>query len=171
MATSKIDPAELSERSTELGISVDAANQIIGELAKLIADVFTLYLKTKNFHWHITGGHFRTYHLLLDEQADQIFAKVDPVAERARKLGGGTIRSKSDISNHQRLMDNNKKSINPHDMLLELRDDNRDLAQFLRVVHEMCGKYRDAGTAGLIEIWIDETERRTWLSSETVGGV
>jgi starvation-inducible DNA-binding protein len=140
--------------------------EICGTLRPLLADVFALYLKTKNFHWHMTGPHFRDYHLLLDEQAEQIFAMTDDIAERARKLGGTTLHSISDISKHQRLADNNSESVGPEKMLSELRDDNRALTQFLRVTHELCESYNDVATTSLIEVWIDQTERRAWFLSE-----
>jgi len=155
-----------SETVTDLGS--DAAVEIAGALRKLLADVFTLYLKTKNFHWHMSGKHFRDYHLLLDEQATQIFAMTDVIAERARKLGGTTIRSISDISRHQRLTDNNAEFVAPHDMLVELRGDNQELTKSLRAAHELCERRDDVATASLIEVWIDETERRTWFLSEIV---
>jgi len=135
-------------------------------LRELLADVFTLYIKTKNFHWHMTGRHFRDYHLLLDEQGEQIFAMTDDIAERARKLGGPTIKSISDISAHQSLKDNNNEFVPPNEMLTELRDDNQQLTRFLRSAHEVCDKYNDVATASLIENWIDETERRTWFLRE-----
>jgi starvation-inducible DNA-binding protein len=137
-------------------------------LRALLADVFTLYLKTKNFHWHMSGKHFRDYHRLLDEQADQIFAMTDDIAERSRKIGATTLRSISDISRHQRLNDNNAELVAPKDMLVELRDDNRQLTLELRSTHELCEKHHDVATASLIENWIDETERRTWFLSEIV---
>jgi starvation-inducible DNA-binding protein len=130
--------------------------------------VFALYLKTKNFHWHMSGPHFRDYHLLLDEQASQVFAMTDDIAERARKLGGTTIRSISDISRHQRLKDNNAEFVTPEGMLVELRDDSRQLTRVLRSAHELCERHDDVATASLIENWIDETERRTWFLSEIV---
>jgi starvation-inducible DNA-binding protein len=131
-----------------------------------LADVFALYLKTKNFHWHMTGKHFRDYHLLLDEHGDQIYAMTDDIAERARKLGGTTLRSIGDIARHQRLKDNNDKSVSPEDMLGELCSDNRQLAAFMRETHEVCDKHGDVATASLLENWIDETERRAWFLSE-----
>jgi len=155
-----------SEFASDLGS--DAVVEISGALRKLLADVFALYLKTKNFHWHMSGPHFRDYHLLLDEQAMQIFAMTDDIAERARKLGGTTIRSISDISRHQRLTDNNAEFVAPHDMLLELRADNQQLTRELRSAHELCDRRNDVATASLIENWIDETERRTWFLSEIV---
>ena len=155
-----------SETSTDL--SGDAVVKISGELRKLLADVFALYVKTKNFHWHLSGPHFRDYHLLLDEHATQIFAMTDDIAERARKIGGTTIRSVSDVSKHQRLKDNNDEGVAPEDMLAELRTDNLELTRNLRSAHELCEKHKDVATASLIENWIDETERRTWFLSEIV---
>ncbi len=142
--------------------------EISSALNRLLADVFALYLKTKSFHWHMTGRHFRDYHLLLDEHAEQIFAMTDDVAERVRKIGGTTLRSISDISRHQCLKDNKKESTSPEDMLTELRTDNRELTRFLRLTHEVCEKHNDVATANLIENWIDESERRTWFLSEIV---
>ena len=141
---------------------------IEGELRRLLADVFALYVKTKNFHWHMSGKHFRDYHLLLDEQAQQIFAMTDDIAERARKIGGTTIHSIRDIAEHQRLRDNNAEFVPPLDMLTELRDDNKTLTRELRATHKLCDEHNDVATASLIENWIDETERRTWFLSETV---
>ncbi|MFZ2060939.1 MAG: DNA starvation/stationary phase protection protein [Candidatus Binatus sp.] len=153
---------------TPTDLSGDAVVEISGSLRKLLADVFTLYLKTKNFHWHMSGKHFREYHLLLDEQSDQIFAMTDEIAERARKLGGATIHSIRDIAEHQRLKDNNAEFVPPQDMLTELRGDNLQLTRELRVTHKLCEQYDDVATASLIENWIDETERRTWFLSEIV---
>ena len=155
-----------SEFSTDLG--GDAVLEIAGELHKLLADVFALYIKTKNFHWHMSGRHFRDYHMLLDEHGAQIFAMTDDVAERARKIGGTTVRSVSDISKHQRLKDNNAERVAPEDMLAELRADNQELTRNLRSAHELCEKHNDVATASLIENWIDETERRMWFLSEIV---
>ncbi len=146
----------------------DAVVEISGELLKLLADVFALYVKTKNFHWHMSGPHFRDYHLLLDDQGTQIFAMTDDIAERARKIGGTTLRSVSDISKHQRLKDNNAERVAPENMLAELRADNQELTRNLRSAHELCEKHNDVATASLIENWIDETERRTWFLSEIV---
>jgi len=158
----------VSEPSADLGRA--ATDEITAELRKLLADVFALYLKTKGFHWHINGPHFRDYHLLLDEQADQIFVMTDAIAERARKIGGDTLRSIGDITKHQRLTDNDKMSLSPNDMLTQLRTDNRELTRFLRMAHELCEEHNDVATASLIENWIDETERRTWFLSEIVSG-
>ena len=144
--------------------------EISNELRHLLADVFALYVKTKNFHWHMSGVHFRDYHLLLDEHAEQIFDMSDDVAERARKIGGNTLRSIGDIAKHQRLKDDDRESLNPRDMLIDLRSDNRELTRFLRLAHEICEKHNDVATASLIENWIDETERRCWFLSEIVSG-
>ena len=164
--SSAILTKQFSEVKTDL--SGDAVVEISGSLRKLLADVFTLYVKTKNFHWHMTGKHFRDYHLLLDEQATQIFAMTDAIAERARKLGGTTIRSIKDIAQHQRLKDNNADFVAPLEMLAELRDDNQRLTREMRAAHELCEEHNDVATASLIEVWIDETERRTWFLAETV---
>jgi len=157
-----------SENQT--GLSRDAVVEISAALRLLVADVFGLYIKTKNFHWHMTGGSFRDLHSLLDEQSDQIFAMTDDIAERARKIGGSTIRSISDISRHQRLKDNNEEDLPPKIMLLELQADNLQLTRFLRSTHEVCEHRDDLATASLIENWIDEAERRTWFLSEVVRG-
>ncbi len=162
---------EKSALDTITDLSREGVAEISTGLRQLLADTFALYLKTKNFHWHMTGRHFRDYHLLLDEHAEQIFAMTDDIAERARKIGGTTLYSISDISRHQRLKDNNNESLAPEDMLAELRADNRELTRFLRSTHEICEKYNDVATASLIETWIDETERRTWFLSEVVGGL
>jgi starvation-inducible DNA-binding protein len=157
---------EISEVATDL--SGDAVVEISNELHKLLADVFALYVKTKNFHWHMSGSHFRDYHLLLDEQGGQIFEMTDDIAERARKIGGSTIRSIGDISKHQRLKDNDAERVAPQRMLSELRADNLELTRSLRSAHELCEKHNDVATASLVENWIDETERRTWFLSEIV---
>ena len=161
-----MEKKRISEIPTDL--SGDAVVEISGELRKLLADVFALYLKTKNFHWHMSGRHFRDYHLLLDEHGEQIFAMTDDIAERARKIGGTTLHSIGDISKHQRLKDNNAERVVPEDMLSELRADNQELTRNLRSTHELCDKHNDVATASLIENWIDETERRTWFLSEIV---
>jgi starvation-inducible DNA-binding protein len=150
----------------EIDLSREAVIEISGVLRQLLADVFSLYLKTKNFHWHMTGRHFRDYHLLLDEHADQIFAMTDDIAERARKIGGSTLRSIGDVARHQRLKDNDDESVAPLAMLSELRHDNSQLTRFLRAAHEICAKYNDVATTSLIEVWIDQTERRTWFLAE-----
>lgn len=156
------------QRAEAKDLGREAVNEISEELRKLLADVFALYVKTKNFHWHMTGRHFRDYHLLLDEHADQIFAMTDDIAERARKIGGYTLRSIGDIGRHQRLKDRNDGSILPREMLTELRDDNAQLTRSLRSAHEICDRYKDVATTSLIEVWIDQAERRTWFLSEVV---
>ena len=154
------------EGSRDLGR--DGVTEISNALRPLLADVFALYMKTKNFHWHMSGRHFRDYHLLLDEQAEQIFAMTDDIAERARKIGGTTLRSISDVARHQRLKDNNEEVVGPEQMLAEVRADNVELVHFLRTTHEVCEKHGDVATTSLIENWIDQTERRTWFLSEIV---
>jgi starvation-inducible DNA-binding protein len=157
---------EKNSKTTPTDLSGDAVEEISSYLRRLLADVFALYVKTKNFHWHISGRHFRDYHLLLDEQASQIFAITDPIAERARKIGGTTIRSISDIARNQRLKDNNKEGVSPQEVISELCDDNQQLTRSLRAVHEVCDRHNDVATASLIEVWIDESERRTWFLAE-----
>jgi starvation-inducible DNA-binding protein len=152
-------PTDLSQNSVE---------QISTFLRELLADVFALYVKTKNFHWHMSGRHFRDYHLLLDEHGDQIFAMTDAIAERSRKIGGTTIRSIGDIARHQRLKDNDKEFVAPNDMLKELCADNQALTRSLRAKHKVCEQHNDVATTSLLETWIDETERRTWFLSETI---
>jgi starvation-inducible DNA-binding protein len=162
-------PQATHETPTDL--SREGVTEITAALRQLLADSFALYLKTKNFHWHMTGRHFRDYHLLLDEHADQIFAMTDDIAERARKIGGTTLRSISDISRHQRLKDNNDESVAPKEMLAELNADNQALTRYFRATHETCDKFNDVATASEIEVWIDQTERRTWFLSEIVQGL
>ena len=151
---------------TPTNLSSNATTDISGALNALLADMFALYLKTKNFHWHMSGPHFRDYHLLLDEQGEQIFDTTDDIAERARKIGGTTLRSIGHIARLQRIADNDADFVTPQDMLAELRDDNKDLTQRLREVHEVCDEHGDVATASLIENWIDEAERRTWFLFE-----
>ena len=162
----KEKPQAMQETST--GLSREGVGEIATALRGLLADTFALYVKTKNFHWHMTGQHFRDYHLLLDEHSDQIFAMTDDIAERARKIGGTTLRSIGDISRHQRLKDNNDESVAPKEMLAELSADNQALTRYFRSAHEICEKYNDVATASMIEIWIDQTERRTWFLLEIV---
>jgi starvation-inducible DNA-binding protein len=149
---------------TDLGAG--ATKDISAAMNGVLADVFALYVKTKNFHWHLSGPHFRDYHLLFDEQAEQIFAMTDAIAERVRKVGGATIRSVGHIARTQRVLDNDAEYVEPSDMLAELRDDNKALAARLREAHNVCDEHRDIATASLIEVWIDETERRTWFLYE-----
>jgi starvation-inducible DNA-binding protein len=150
---------------TDLGAK--ASKNIAGGMNAILADVFALYIKTKNFHWHMSGPHFRDYHLLLDEQADQLYAMTDPIAERIRKTGGSTLRSIGHIARIQRIKDNDADYVEPLDMLAELREDNMTLAARLREVHNVVDELRDIATASLIENWIDETERRTWFLFES----
>ncbi len=152
---------------TPTDLTRSATKDITAAMNAILADVFALYVKTKNFHWHISGPHFRDYHLLLDEQADQIFAMTDPIAERIRKIGGLTLRSIGHISRTQRVLDNDAEYVEPLDMIAELADDNRTLATRLREAHNVCDEHRDVATASLIEVWIDETERRAWFLYET----
>src|SRR5438105_7115223 len=155
---------------TPTDLSHDGVEEISSALRQLLADVFALYLKTKNFHWHMSGRHFRDYHLLLDEHGDQLFAMTDPIAERIRKIGGLTIKSIGHISHLQRVLDNNAEYVDPSDMIAELAEDNKTLAGRLREAHNVCDEHRDVATASLIEVWIDETERRTWFLSEIKRG-
>ena len=157
-------------RSLALATPSDLDNQAVrdiqGAMNPILADVFALYLKTKNFHWHMSGPHFRDYHLLLDEQADQLFSMTDPIAERVRKVGGCTLYSIGHISRLQRISDNDAQYVEPLDMLAELREDNKMLVARLREAHGVCDDHRDIATASLIEVWIDEGERRTWFLFE-----
>ena len=145
----------------------NADTALIDSLNRLLADCFALYLKTKNFHWHVSGPHFRDFHLLLDEQAAELFAMTDPIAERVRKIGGQTLRSIGHVARLQRVLDNDADYVEPSDMLAELCEDNKALTTRLREVHDLCGEYHDVTTASLIENWIDESERRTWFLFET----
>ena len=160
----------MARRKAPLGTPTDltpnATRDLSGALTMLLADMFALYVKTKNFHWHVSGPHFRDYHLLLDEQADQIFATTDGIAERVRKIGGTTLRSIGHIARLQRLPDNDADFVSPQDMLAELRDDNKQLAASLRETHGLCDEHGDVATASLLEVWIDEAERRTWFLFE-----
>jgi starvation-inducible DNA-binding protein len=158
--------AEKNTKEAPTDLSGDAVEEISSNLRRLLADVFAIYVKTKNFHWHVSGRHFRDYHLLLDEQATEVFAMTDPIAERARKIGGTTIRSIGDIAKNQRLKDNNKENVSPMDMISELCDDNQQLTRSLRAAHEICDRHNDVATASLIEVWIDESEKRTWFLAE-----
>jgi len=166
---------ELKERqraplSTPTDLTAEAIRDVAGALNAILADVFALYLNTRSFHWHLSGPHFRDYHLLFDEQADQIFAMTDPIAERVRKIGGSTITSIGHIARLQRVLDNDVSYVVPEDMLAELCEDNKTLAARLREAHNVCDEYRDVATASLIEVWIDETERRTWFLFEAGRG-
>src|SRR5271169_4652356 len=151
---------------TPTDLSSNATRDVAAALNLLLADAFALYIKTKNFHWHMSGPHFRDYHLLLDEQADQIFAMTDPLAERVRKLGGTTLRSIGQIARIKRVLDNDADYVTPQDMLAELRDDNKQMVAAMREAHGVCDESGDVASASLIEVWIDETERRTWFLFE-----
>jgi starvation-inducible DNA-binding protein len=152
--------------ATPTDLKPAATKDIAGAMNAILADVFALYVKTKNFHWHMSGPHFRDYHLLLDEQADQLFAMTDAIAERVRKIGGSTLKSIGHISRMQRVQDNDVDYVEPQDMLAEVREDNKELTARLREAHNVCDEHRDIATASLIEVWIDETERRTWFLYE-----
>ncbi|HEX6626673.1 MAG TPA: DNA starvation/stationary phase protection protein [Gemmatimonadaceae bacterium] len=156
-----------SPLSTPTDLNAEGSRDISAELNGVLADVFALYLKTKNFHWHVSGPNFRDYHLLLDEQADQLYEMTDPIAERVRKLGGLTIRSIGQISRTQRILDNDADYVEPSDMLAELGEDNKSLRARLRQAHNACEEYGDVATASLIEVWLDETERRIWFLFES----
>jgi starvation-inducible DNA-binding protein len=165
------DRRDLQERrasplTTPSDLDREAAEAIAAVMNPILADAYALYVKTKNFHWHMSGPHFRDYHLLLDEQADQIFAMTDPIAERVRKVGGRTIHSIGQIARLKHVSDNDAEYVDPLDMLAELREDNKALAGRLREAHDLCDEHRDVATASLIEVWIDETERRTWFLFE-----
>ena len=171
MAKTDSEKSELRRRRetpliTPTDLGAKASADIAGGMNAILADVFALYMKTKNFHWHMSGPHFRDYHLLLDEQADQLFAMTDAIAERVRKTGGSTLRSIGHISRIQRVLDNDADYVEPLDMLAELREDNQTLVARLRELHEVVDGLRDIATASLIENWIDETERRSWFLFE-----
>jgi starvation-inducible DNA-binding protein len=171
MSNAAVDTQALHRRRlaplrTPGGLPSEAARDIGAELNVLLADTLALYLKTKNFHWHMSGPAFRDYHLLLDEQATQVFGTVDPIAERVRKLGGTTLRSIGHASRLQRLADNDAEFVTPHGMLAELREDNQRLAEFMRETHSLCDEAGDVATTSLLENWIDETEQRVWFLFE-----
>ena len=168
-AGSKAYPAP-SALSVPTNISSEGAQQISQAVNGLVADAFALYLKTKNFHWHLSGSHFRDYHLLFAQQAEQIFATIDPLAERVRKLGGTTLRSVSDVASKQHVQDNNAEFVTPLEMLQELMEDNKNYAGRETQTHELCEKYKDVATASLLEVYIDETQRRTWFLFEAAQG-
>jgi starvation-inducible DNA-binding protein len=168
-------PADTKRRSpspllTPTDLDARGVKDIAEGMNGVLADVFALYLKTKNFHWHLSGPHFRDYHLLFDEQAEQVYAMVDPIAERVRKIGSSTLRSIGHIARTQRIKDNDESYVNPQDMLAELCEDNKLLTARLREVHELCDEHHDIATAALIEVWIDETEKRTWFLFEAGRG-
>jgi starvation-inducible DNA-binding protein len=166
METQRAKALRSAPLQTPTSIKPNAVKEISGALNTLLADVFALYLKTKNFHWHMSGPHFRDYHLLLDEQGDQIFATTDVIAERVRKIGGITLHSIGHIARLQRVLDNDADYVAPDDMLAELRDDNKQLVANLREAHDLCEEQGDVATTSLLEVWIDEAERRTWFLFE-----
>lgn len=168
---SKSDLKKAAERrkaplATPSDLGDNAVRDLTGALNELLADVFALYLKTKNFHWHVSGPHFRDYHLMMDDQSAQLLAMTDPIAERVRKLGGTTLRSVGQISRLQRVADNDADYVEPLDMLAELREDNKDLIHHLRGVHELTDEHKDYATSSLLDVWIDEAEKRHWFLFE-----
>ena len=165
-AVEELEHRQGAALATPTDLRGNATRDISAAMNAILADVFALYLKTKNFHWHMSGPHFRDYHLLLDEQGDQIFAMTDPIAERVRKIGGRTIKSIGQIARQQRVLDNDAEYVEPEDMLVELREDNQTLVTRLREAHSVCEEHNDVATTSLIEVWIDETERRTWFLFE-----
>jgi starvation-inducible DNA-binding protein len=164
--SSDVKARRMAPLDTPTDLKVNAVRDIAGALNILLADMFALYVKTKNFHWHVSGPHFRDYHLLLDEQAEQIFATTDAIAERVRKIGGTTVRSIGHIGRLQRVLDNDADFVTPQDMLAELRDDNKQLTAHMRETHDLCDEGEDVATTSLLEVWIDEAERRTWFLFE-----
>ncbi|WP_341992686.1 DNA starvation/stationary phase protection protein [Azorhizobium sp. AG788] len=166
MTTTTLKVRQTAPLRTPTDLGADATRDIAAALTTLLADMFALYLKTKNFHWHMSGPHFRDFHLMLDDHGDQIFATTDAIAERARKVGGTTLRSIGHIQRLQRLLDNDADYVTAQDMLAELADDNKQMAAYLRAAHAVCEDYNDVATTSLIEVWIDEAERRTWFLFE-----
>jgi starvation-inducible DNA-binding protein len=169
LSDEELKRAEAAGRIPPIQLEAGATENIARAMNAILADVFSLYIKTKNFHWHMSGAQFRDFHLLLDEQADQLFAMTDPIAERVRKIGRQTVKSIGQIAQLQRVKDNDADDVKPADMLAELREDNKLLAGRMRAAHDVCDAHRDVATASLIETWIDETERRVWFLSE-IGG-
>jgi starvation-inducible DNA-binding protein len=161
-----LKPKQTALLDTPTDLAADAVRDITAALNGLLADSFALYIKTKNFHWHVSGPHFRDYHLLLDEQAEQIFASTDPLAERVRKIGGLTLRSIGQMAHMTRIKDNDADYVDPRDMLNELREDNKAVAAQMRKTHKLCDDHHDVATASMLEVFIDETERRTWFLFE-----
>jgi starvation-inducible DNA-binding protein len=166
MKSAVAEPVLQAPLLTPTDLRAGATRDIAAAMNAILADVFALYLKTKNFHWHVSGPHFRDYHLMLDEQGEQLFAMTDPIAERVRKVGGMTLRSIGHIARSQRVLDNDAEYVEPADMLAELCEDSKSLAARLREAHSVCQEHNDIATASLIEIWIDESERRTWFLFE-----
>src|SRR5882757_2749750 len=168
MHTADITMRVESVARTPSGLGAEGVAEISKALTAILADMFALYVKTKNFHWHMSGAHFRDYHLLLDEQSAQILSTTDPIAERVRKIDRTTLRSIGQIGRLQRLLDNDAEFVSPSGMLAELRDDNRQLTAYMRETHTLCDEHNDIATASLLEVWIDEAERRTWFLSEAI---
>lgn len=166
MASTDAKTRRMAPLATPTNLASNAVQDLSGALTILLADMFALYVKTKNFHWHISGPHFRDYHLLLDEQGDQIFATTDAIAERVRKIGGTTLRSVGQIARLQRIADNEADYVTASDMLAELREDNIELTARMRETHSLCDEHGDVATASLLEVWIDEAEKRTWFLFE-----
>jgi starvation-inducible DNA-binding protein len=166
MSTRESKVLRIAPLETPTDLKANAVKDIAGALNILLADMFALYLKTKNFHWHVSGPHFRDYHLMFDGQGEQIFATTDDIAERIRKIGGTTLRSIGHIGRLQRVLDNDADFVTPLDMLAELRDDNKQLAATMREIHGLCDEHGDVASASLLETWIDEAERRTWFLFE-----
>ena len=166
MNVDDVKKRRMASLTTPTDLPSNAVRDIAGALNLLAADMFALYVKTKNFHWHVSGPHFRDYHLLLDEHADQIFASIDPITERVRKIGGTTLRSVGHVARLQRILDNDADFVTPLDMLAELREDSKQVVAALRETHGLCDEHGDVATASLIEVWIDEAERRTWFLFE-----
>ena len=171
MSTAKAEARRTARLQTPTDLSTNAIKDISASLTTLLADVFALYVKTKNFHWHMTGRHFRDYHLLLDEQAAQVYGITDDVAERVRKVGGTTLKSIGHIAKLQKIKDNDKDNVSPSDMLNELREDNATFIEILRQAHEVADEAKDAATTSMIEVWLDEAERRQWFLFETIRGM
>jgi len=167
MSSTIAERRRLAPLRTPSDLTPNAIKDLSTALTTILADVFALYLKTKNFHWHMSGPHFRDYHLMLDEQSAQLFATTDAIAERVRKIGGTTLRSIAHIGRLQRLLDNDAEFVSPADMLAELRDDNKQFTAYLRETHALCDEHNDVATASLLEVWIDEAERRTWFLFES----
>jgi starvation-inducible DNA-binding protein len=167
MDTNATKTRRMAKLNTPSDLTANATGDISGALAILLADMFALYMKTKNFHWHMSGPHFRDYHLLLDEQATQIYDTTDPIAERARKIGGTTLRSIGQIAKLKRISDNDADYVTPLDMLSELREDNLQIVSSMRETHGLCDEHGDVATASLLEVWIDEAERRSWFLFES----
>jgi starvation-inducible DNA-binding protein len=166
MSTRESKVLRIAPLETPTDLKPNAVKDIAGALNILLADMFALYLKTKNFHWHMSGPHFRDYHLLFDEQGEQIFATTDDIAERVRKVGGTTLRSIGHIGRLQRVLDNDADFVTPSDMIAELRDDNKQLAATMREIHGLCDEHGDVASASLLETWIDQAERRHWFLFE-----